>query len=170
MTLRIRRLTNADPPVLAAAFQALGWDKPASQYERYLAEQDAGVRLVLVAEAGDSGGIAGYVTVVWTSSYPPFAAAGTPEIVDLNVLPMYRRRGIASGLLDSAEEVASTRSGLVGIGVGLSVDYGPAQRMYVRRGYVPDGHGVIRHGVPIPPGARVPIDDETVLMLIRLLR
>lgn len=170
MTPRIRRLTSADPPVIAAAFKALGWDKPVSLYERYLAEQNAEDRLVLVAETEDSAEIAGYLTVVWASSYPPFAADGIPEIVDLNVLPEYRCRGIGSTLLDAAEALVATRSGIVGIGVGLSADYGPAQGLYVRRGYVPDGRGVVRHGAVVGPGAQVPIDDDTVLMFTRQLR
>ena len=30
---------------------------------------------------------------------------------------------------------------IVGIGVGLYPDYGSAQRLYIKRGYLPDGHG-----------------------------
>ncbi|HVO43880.1 MAG TPA: hypothetical protein VMT34_14720 [Aggregatilineales bacterium] len=49
MDLLIRPLETADIEVIAAAFRAIGWNKPASQYSRYFAEQIAGQRLVLVA-------------------------------------------------------------------------------------------------------------------------
>jgi hypothetical protein len=55
-----RALRDDDPEVMSAAFTALGWDKPALQYENYLAEQRAGVRDVLVATVDDE--FAEYVT------------------------------------------------------------------------------------------------------------
>ena len=85
MSLQIRFLEARDIPGIAAAFAALGWDKPASQYEGYLAEQEAGERPVLVAHL--DGVFAGYLTVNWTSHYPAFADANIPEIADFNVLP-----------------------------------------------------------------------------------
>src|SRR5919199_5358405 len=90
----IRLLAAGDIPAITAAFSALSWDKPAVQYERYLAEQRRGERAVLVSWQGTA--FAGYVTVVWHSGYAPFREAGIPEIVDLNVLPRLRRRGIGS--------------------------------------------------------------------------
>ena len=75
--LLIRLLEQQDIASIAAAFTALGWNKPASQYERYLAEQEANERVVLVALIDDD--FAGYVTIVWHSHYPPFAEANIPE-------------------------------------------------------------------------------------------
>lgn len=84
---------------------------------------------------------AGYVTLKWQSQYPSFKAENIPEIMDLNVLPAFRKMGIGSLLLDRAEKEAATRSKVVGIGVGLYAGadggYGPAQRLYVKRGYIP---------------------------------
>ena len=37
----IRALREDDPEVISAAFTALGWDKPVSQYEKYVAQQIA---------------------------------------------------------------------------------------------------------------------------------
>ncbi|HEY3504637.1 MAG TPA: GNAT family N-acetyltransferase [Actinocatenispora sp.] len=162
----IRPLGADDPAVMAAAFAALGWDKPVTQYERYLTEQRAGTRSVLVATV--DGRFAGYVTVRWESGYPPFG--GIPEIQDFTVLPDFRRRGIGGGLMDAAEALAAERSAVVGIGVGLYADYGTAQRMYVRRGYLPDGRGIMYDGRPVPPGTSVPIDDEATLMFTKHLR
>ena len=77
--LNIRLLQSSDIPPIAAAFVELGWDKPASQYEQYLSEQEAGQRIVLVAQHGLQNlpilDFAGYVTICWQSHYPPFREA-----------------------------------------------------------------------------------------------
>ncbi|QIS24202.1 GNAT family N-acetyltransferase [Nocardia terpenica] len=159
----IRRLRAGDPEAIGRAFTEIGWDKPTERYEQYLAEQRAGARACFVAEAG--GDFAGYCTLEWRSPYEPFATRGIPEIVDLNVLPVFRRRGIGAALLDAVEATARERSPVVGLGVGLTADYGAAQRLYVRRGYLPDGRGVVYRNRPVPPGTTICLDDDAVLML-----
>jgi len=159
----VRRLVASDVEAIASAFAAADWPKPRQQYERYLVEQSEGRRVVLVACRGPQ--IRGYGTVVWESSYPPFRADSIPEIQDLNVLPDFRRMGIASQLLDEAEELVARRSPVVGIGVGVYADYGAAQRLYVRRGYVPDGHGVSYRDRIVLGGENVVVDDDLVLHL-----
>jgi GNAT superfamily N-acetyltransferase len=167
-TVDIRPLNDADVDVIPPAFAAVDWPgKPVEQYRRYLREQAAGERLVPVALL--DGVFAGYLTVLRTSAYPPFRDGGIPEIQDFNVLPHVRRRGIGTALMDAAEKTAAERSDTVGIGVGLYAAYGSAQRMYARRGYIPDGRGVIYRGVVAPPGATVRVDDELVLMMSRRL-
>jgi ribosomal protein S18 acetylase RimI-like enzyme len=125
--LEIDGLRADDPAVISAAFAAIGWNKPIGQYERYLVDQERGDLATLVAR--DDGQFAGYVVLVWASVDPPFREAGIPEIQDLNVLPPFRRRGIGTRLLDAAEALIAIRSDDAGIGVGLTADYRPAQRM-----------------------------------------
>jgi GNAT superfamily N-acetyltransferase len=163
----IRSMDESDPETVSAAFTALGWHKPPALYRRYLVEQEEGQRLTFLAEW--RGEFAGYVTLLWVSDYRPFAERQIPEISDLNVLPPYRRQGIGNALLDRAESAASARSKVVGIGVGLYSDYGAAQRIYVRRGYFPDGRGIMYRNQPVEPGAAVRIDDEAALMLTRVV-
>jgi hypothetical protein len=67
------------------------------------------------------------------------------------------------------EAEAAKRSTQVGLGVGLYADYGAAQRLYVRRGYVPDGRGIMYGNEPVEPGATVRIDDDATRMLVRSL-
>ncbi|GAA1518839.1 GNAT family N-acetyltransferase [Kribbella lupini] len=165
MTFTIRPLTPSDPAAIFAAFNAAGWEKPLSTFTTYLADEEAGRRSTLVAVQGEH--IAGYVTVNWCSPYEPFG--GMPEIQDFNVLPAYRRRGIGGRLMDAAEALVAERSDVVGIGVGLYADYGTAQRMYVRRGYLPDGRGVIYDHRQVPPGELVRLDDDAVLMFTKSL-
>ena len=109
-------------------------------YNRYLEEQTRGEREVLVAFMGED--YAGRVTIMWHPEYPPFAENNIPEISDIGVRPDYRRQGIGSILMDEAEKRIFERSDVSGIGFGISADYGPAQHMFVKRGYVPDGRGL----------------------------
>ena len=109
------------------------------------------------------------MTLLWVSDYRPFADRQIPEISDLNVLPQHRRQGIGNALLDRVESAASARSRVVGLGVGLYSDYGAAQRIYVRRGHLPDGRGIMDRNQPVAPGATIRIDDEAALMLTRLV-
>jgi GNAT superfamily N-acetyltransferase len=106
---------------------------------------------------------------VWHPDYAPLRENGIPEIQDLNVLPPFRRRGIGSRLLDAAEEIVASRSAEVGIGFGLYADYGAAQRLYVRRGYVPDGRGASHRGRFVLGGELVVADDDLVIHLTKRL-
>lgn len=62
--------------------------------------------------------------------------------MDFGVLEKYRRNGVGSKLMDIAEEIASGYARMVYLGVGMHSGYGSAQRMYIKRGYIPDGTGV----------------------------
>ncbi len=86
------------------------------------------------------------------------------------MLPRLRRGGIGSRLLDEAERLIAERSPVAGIGVGLYTDYGAAQRLYIKRGYVPDSRGVLYHGRRVAWGDTVVIDDGLILYLTKALR
>ena len=161
--MQIRELYAEDIECIAEAFDAIGWSshKPLSQYQRYYAEQGDGSRDVLVAFIEKE--FAGYLTIVWEPEYLPFKNSGIPEVQDFNVLPDFRRKKIGTALMDAAEEVISTRSEIVGIGVGMYPDYGNAQRLYVKRGYVPDGRGLTYARKVLEPGETAMNDDDLVL-------
>jgi GNAT superfamily N-acetyltransferase len=165
---RIRSLQPSDANVIAAAFTDIGWHKPASQFLLYLAEQATGRRVVLVATV--RGAFAGYVTLVWEPGYTYFRERAIPEVQDLNVLPAYRRGGVATQLVGCAERIAAHRAGTIGIGVGLHPGYNAAQRMYVLRGYVPDAQGVAYDGRYVAEGEQVVFDDHLVLYFTKTLR
>lgn len=166
--LAVRQIRHDDPPTIAAAFRAQGWNKLERLYERYHREQMEGRRTVLVAEL--DGAFAGYLTIDWESRYSPFREAEIPEISDLNVLVAYQRKGIGAALMEEAERRMSERSGVAGIAVGLSPDYGPAQVMYVRRGYVPDGRGIQYDGEQLEHGGKTTVDDDLCLYFVKDLR
>ncbi len=77
-------------------------------------------------------------------------------------------------LLDIAESKAATRQDTVGIGVGLYAGedggYGSAQRLYVKRGYIPDGKGVTYNYHPTTPGKSYFLDDDLVLWFTKTLK
>jgi GNAT superfamily N-acetyltransferase len=160
-------LSDSDIPEIVASFTAAGWNKPDQQFRQYLAESSRRARIALVARA--EGVFAGYVTLVWVASYASFRRAGIPELQDLNVLPRFQRQGVATQLLDAAEALAKSRADTVGIGVGLTADYGPAQRLYALRGYLPDGQGAQSQGVALRWGSTITVDDGLVLYMTRVL-
>jgi GNAT superfamily N-acetyltransferase len=165
----VRPLVAKDPVTIAQAFATSGWPgKSVDLYQRYLDDQAAGTRAVLVAWFENR--FAGYLTVRWRPDYAPFRSAAIPEIQDLNVLPQVRRRGLARTLMDAAEARISARSDTAGIGVGLYADYAAAHLMYLRRGYLPDGRGLAYRGITVPPGDTVAVDDDLTLMMTRRLR
>ena len=163
----IRLLDDQDPPLIAGAFAQIGWNKSESQYLRYLHEQQTGTRICFIAMLHTH--FAGYLTVNWQPSYPAFAEQNIPEIQDLNVLPQFRRQGIASRLLDCAEAEVARHSAIVGIGVGLHPGYNAAQRLYAIRGYIPDARGITYRDRFLEEGAHVVLDDDLVLHLTKIL-
>jgi GNAT superfamily N-acetyltransferase len=165
MRVRVRTAEPPDVDVLATAFES--WPKPPELFADYLSRQASGEFELLVAHVAPA--LAGYCLVSWSSTYPPFAADGVPEVVDLNVVADQRRRGVGRQLLKSAEELISARSRIAGLRVGLYADYGPAQQMYVRYGYVPDGRGLSVRGRLVPPGSILLLDDDAVIALTREL-
>lgn len=164
----IRLLESKDIPEIANAFQQLGWNKPASQYERYLMEQVLEIRDVYVAFV--KGEFAGYLTICWNSHYEPFQKENIPEIVDFNVLPKFRRLGIGTQLMDKAESEIAKVSSIAGIGVGITPDYGAAQRLYVLRSYVPDSRGLYYRDHYVKYGEQITVDDDLGMYLTKKLK
>lgn len=165
MPITVKPLEVKDILELAAAFLPTVWKTPAAYFQKILGEQEKEQRVVLVAYY--EGKIAGFINILWQSGYPPFAEKGIPEINDLRVLEEYRRKGVATALVDEAEKRIFKRSPVVGIGVGLYADYGPAQQMYTRRGYNLDGRGLISNNEPVKPGNHVFVDDDLVIFLTK---
>lgn len=136
----IRNMEQKDIQIITNEEIAQGWHATTEKYEMRFQHQTEGKSIALVAEY--KGSIAGYINVYPNSEWGAFANKGYPEIVDFGVLEKYRRRGIGNKLMDIAEKIASEYSNIVYLGVGLHHGYGSAQRMYVKRGYIPDGTGV----------------------------
>jgi GNAT superfamily N-acetyltransferase len=165
MSVTIKLLDAEIIPLIVEAFQNSEWKTPESHYWNLLAAQVRGERVFLVAFY--KGEVAGFVTIKWQSDYPPFAEKGIPEINDLRVLQVFRRRGIATALVNEVEKRIFKRSNVAGLGVGLYADYGAAQQMYIQRGFVPDGRGLMYKNQPVTPGHKVLVDDGLVLFFTK---
>lgn len=163
----IRNMTDADVGQLAEAEFAQGWGDTSEKYRMRLRDQAEGRCIALAAEY--YGQTAGYINVYWQAKHGPFAGHGMPEIVDFGVLEKFRRHGIGGKLMDAAEKIAGEKAPVVSIGVGLHSGYGSAQRMYIRRGYVPDGSGVWYRDEVCPPYGECCNDDDLVLYLSKKL-
>ena len=139
MNCTIRNMIKPDIESLSHGFMNQGWPDREEILASYFCEQARGDREILVATM--NGVVAGYITILPLAKDGPFAST-CPEISDFNVFEPFRNKGIGNRLLEGAEQRVKRFSGTVCLGVGLHLGYGPAQRMYIKRGYIPDGTGV----------------------------
>ena len=138
-TCSIRKMQESDIQELSRGFISQGWPSREEILTRYFKEHESGEREVLVAEV--EGALAGYITILSCAKQGPFAEI-YPELSDFNVFEPFQNQGIGNLLLEEAEKQVRLISDKVTLGVGLHSGYGPAQRLYIKRGYIPDGTGV----------------------------
>ena len=132
----------------------------------YLADHSEPEGASLIAVRGPE--VLGYVAIVWESNYEGFRSQGIPLLHQISVAEAYRRQGVATRLMDAAEGLARDRGfTALGITVGLFDEYGPAQRMYARRGYVPDGRGACLDHRPLRHGEQVTVDHDLIMWLTK---
>ncbi|MCB0011959.1 MAG: GNAT family N-acetyltransferase [Anaerolineales bacterium] len=165
----VRDVRAADVTLIDAAIKSMGWQRPEGHFGTVFAQAERGeiCFLIVTTAAGD---YAGHGKLVWSPGHPYFQTHAIPEIQDLVALSTYRRQGVASLLVENLEALAAERGDQIGIGFALYGDYGPAQRMYVRRGYVPVGISVSYQDRLVQPGETVPVDDDLVFVLVKSLR
>ncbi len=138
-TCLIRKMQTSDVKELSQGFINQGWPGREEILTRYFKEQESGEREVSVAEV--EGAVAGYITILPSAKHGPFAEI-YPELSDFNVFEPFQNQGIGNLLMEEAEKRVKLISDKVTLGVGLHSGYGPAQRLYIKRGYIPDGTGV----------------------------
>lgn len=138
-TCSIRKMQESDIQELSRGFISQGWPSREEFLTQYFKEQESEEREVLVAEV--EGAVAGYITILPDAKQGPFAGMA-PELSDFNVFEPFQNQGIGNLLLEEAEKQVRLISDKVTLGVGLHSGYGPAQRLYIKRGYIPDGTGV----------------------------
>lgn len=167
--LSIRQAEPDDTLLLWSLVEEMGQIKDVGYFERQMEYQDKGMRQVLITCY--EGQEVGYGILNWQPKYAFFKKLGIPEIQDLNVLSAYRKRGIATGLIEWCEAQARERGHKqMGISVGLSSSFGPAQILYVKLGYIPDGNGVTCDRQHIAHGEIRPVDDQMCLMMVKDLK
>ena len=162
MNCTIRNMIKSDIESLSHGFMNQGWPGREEILARYFLEQESGEREVLVTEI--DGAVAGYVTILPSAKHGPFAEV-YPELSDFNVFEPFQNQGIGNLLLEEAEKRVKLISDKVTLGVGLHSGYGPAQRLYMKRGYIPDGTGVWYQNQPLEMNATIQNNDDLVLYL-----
>ena len=112
--------------------------------------------------------VAGYITILPDAKQGPFAGIA-PELSDFNVFELFQNQGIGNLLMEEAENRVKLFSNKVTLGVGLHSGYGPAQRLYIKQGYIPDGSGVWYRNQPLEMDALCEDIGELVLYLSKNL-
>ena len=135
--------------------------------KRQLDNQEKGECTALLALY--NGAVAGYVFLYHKCRWGGLAGHNIPGIVDLIVFEKYRRKKIATMLLDTAESIAGQHCNKIYLDVCLNSDYGPAQRFYIKRGYIPDGKGVYYKEKICEADVAYRNDDELTLCLVKEL-
>lgn len=167
--ITVRNLRSSDPEYFAREEIKQGWpDASPEKLETRLRDNTAGKAVSIAAD--HEGEPAGYVSVYPYCMWGALGGKGYPEIVDFNVLEKFRNKGVGTKLMDIAEQIAAEYSDTVYLGVGLHSGYGAAQRLYVKRGYVPDGSGVWYGGKVCPQYAECLNDDDLNLYLYKKLK
>lgn len=165
--LIIRPMEERDIEVICREEKAQGWHPEPEKYRMRIAHMAEGKSFAWVAEY--AGKVAGYNNLYLAAKNGPFAGKGIPEVVDLGVFERFRNHGIGQALMETAEEKAKELAAEVCIGVGLHSGYGSAQRMYVKRGYVPDGSGVWFQDKVCPEYGPCMNNDSLILYLSKKL-
>lgn len=167
--IHVRNLRNCDPEIFAREEVKQGWlDASPEKLEMRLRDNVTGKAVSIAADY--DGEPAGYVSVYPYCMDGALGGKGLSEIVDFNVLEKFRRKGVGTVLMDIAEKIAAEYSDTVYLGVGLHSGYGAAQRLYVKRGYVPDGSGVWYGDKICNPYSACVNDDDLILYLSKKLK
>ena len=161
-TCSIRKMQESDIKDLSRGFISQGWPSREEILTRYFKEQESGEREVLIVDL--TSVVAGYITILPSAKHGPFAEV-YPELSDFNVFEPFQNQGIGNLLMEEAENQVKLISDKVTLGVGLHSGYGPAQRLYIRRGYIPDGSGVWYQNQPLEMNDTIQNNDDLVLYL-----
>lgn len=166
-SLLIRSMEIEDVKVIYDTYLAYGWHPMLETFENYYKEQEENRRKVFIAEY--KGEVSGICTLVLNPKEGPWVDMGYPEIVDLTVFFHVHNKGIGNKLLDVIEQEAAKIADTVYLAVGVHSGYGAAQRIYVKRGYIPDGSGVWYQGKQLEQYAPCCNDDDLLLFMSKKL-
>ena len=164
--IEVRQMTREDIPAICKADND-ETESFVNYLNRQLDFQDNNECSALVALCDNR--VAGYVFLFYRCKWGAMKNQGLPGICDLVVFEPYRRKGIATKLMDCAESLARSVNTKIYLDVCLNAEYGPAQRFYALRGYVPDGAGVYYEERVLAKDEVCKNDDELTLCLVKEL-
>lgn len=163
-TIQVRSMLETDVEHITNHLKHQGWFPDYDKFINYLHMQETHQRFIFIAEKAND--VCGYVTLDPKPSYGPFKSL-YPMVIDLNVFNAFQKQGVGSLLMDAAEMVAFSLSDHIVLGVGLHEGYGSAQKLYIKRGYIPDGSGVWYHDQVLKPYTQTTNDDDLNLYLVK---
>jgi GNAT superfamily N-acetyltransferase len=166
--MHLRIATNADIDAVIAAASQHFFSGSEEEARDNLGPFDAADTSFILAYDGDEP--IATVTVRWRLHYPPFREAGIPFIQNIEVRYDLRGQGYGGRVLDAVEAMIAQRASKAGICVALFDDYGPAQRLYAKQGYVPDGRGACHRFTPLQRGQTITLDHDHLIWLVKDLR
>ena len=164
--IEVRQMTREDIPAICKADND-ETESFVNYLNRQLDFQDNNECSALVALCDNR--VAGYVFLFYRCKWGAMKNQGLPGICDLVVFEPYRRKGIATKLMDCAESLARRVNTKIYLDVCLNPEYGPAQRFYALRGYVPDGAGAYYEERVLAKDEVCKNDDELTLCLVKEL-
>lgn len=164
----IRSAGHSDIEALETLYRDMGYALDPTYFSENLERQQAGDRQVLVALSDDN--LCGFCIYNRKPRYKFFAHHNIPEIQDLAVIPECRGQGLGSRMIDFCEDLArQEKFEQMGIGVGITKSFGSAQRLYTKKGYVPDGYGAVYDRDYIQEGQFLAVDSHLSIMMIKNL-
>jgi ribosomal protein S18 acetylase RimI-like enzyme len=159
----IRQAAESDISALYQLYDDIG--QKDDGYFEALFEKDCVILLAVKNKKNVAFGILNF-----EPKYNLYKKLNIPEIQDLNVIPDARQQGIASAMIEAFETLARDQGAeQIGISVGLTKDYGPAQRLYYKLGYQPDGYGITYNREEVKVGGLYHADDDLCLMMVKIL-
>ena len=165
-TIEIAALTEAGLPDLLAAVEAERDEAAWHRLAGFARDIPDGARSLYVAQ--QHGVFIGYVTIRWHSDYAGFRHSPiAPEIIDLYVWANARRQGVATELMDHAEQMIRDRAfKRAGLSVGvLSADQ-PAWHLYLQRGYRFDLKGAWWNGHSVDDLSAIDLSAAPLLVMM----
>lgn len=164
--IQIRKALHEDLPVLKALLAAQSISLPESYFDDVVAKFKSGGMDIIVALKDEA--IIGYGFLNWAPKYALYKRLDIPEIQNVNVLHDHRCGGVGREIIEFAEGlVRDDGRDQVGVSVGLHKDYGAAQRLYTKMGYIPDGTGITYDRETVQIGEIRPVDDDLCLMMVK---
>ncbi len=131
MRWRLRPATEGDLPALVAMERSTRelphWR--ATEYARYLAAEAGQTRLLLVADDGEGGGLAGFAAATLCA-----ADSKSVELESVAVVPAARRNGVGRSLCEAVLEW-SRQSGATALELEVRLESAGAVRLYTSLGF-----------------------------------
>lgn len=160
--LHIRDLRKEDIMELDHHLVEQHWSPKTEVYQQRLIQAKEKTFFSLVAIYKNN--VAGHINLYLDKDVGPYQ--GVAYIEDLLVFEKFQNLGIASHLIDVCEKITKkNKKQLMTLSVGLHHGYGKAQRLYIKKGYLPDGSGAWYQQHIATPYTVINHDDDFVLYL-----